>query len=318
MGKYIVKRIWLLLFTFFVIVTLSFVLIRLLPRELPSDKALAEIMQERWEALGYGKPILIQYAIYLKGIITSWDFGTSWYVEFRAPVWDLLIERLPPTFVVNLFSLLISIPIGVLLGIFSALRKGRWQDGLISLIVMIFVSVPSFVYAFVVQYVLGYSLGVFPLTVYSLDTAGGWLTPKMLYSMFPAILSLSFGEIASLTRFTRAEMCEALDGDYMVFLRARGVPRRRAVYRHALKNAMVPILPNIIAAVIGILAGSVVIEEIFSIPGVGQLYIRAINLGDYDVFMMNSVFYTFLGLLSGLAVDLSYGALDPRIRIGEA
>jgi oligopeptide transport system permease protein len=183
---------------------------------------------------------------------------------------------------------------------------------------MIFVSVPSFVYAFAVQYLLGYTLGWFPLTVYSLNMAGGWATPKMLYSMFPAMLSLSFGEVASLARFTRAEMCEALDGGYMSFLRARGVPRRRALVRHALKNAMVPILPNIVASVIGILAGSVVIEEIFSIPGVGQLYIRAINLGDYDVFMMNTLFYTFLGLLSGLAVDLSYGVIDPRIRIGEA
>ena len=318
MGKYIIKRIGLMIFTFFVIVTVSFVLIRLLPRELPSDKALAEIMLERWEALGYGRPILVQYLIYLKGIFTSWDFGTSWYVEWRAPVWDLLISRLPPTVIVNLASLLISLPIGIALGIYSAKRKGRAADVITSTLVMIFVSVPSFVYAFAVQYLLGYTLGWFPLTVYSLNMAGGWATPRMLYSMFPAMLSLSFGEVASLARFTRAEMCEALDGGYMSFLRARGVPRRRALVRHALKNAMVPILPNIVASVIGILAGSVVIEEIFSIPGVGQLYIRAINLGDYDVFMMNTLFYTFLGLLSGLAVDLSYGVIDPRIRIGEA
>ena len=140
----------------------------------------------------------------------------------------------------------------------------------------------------------------------------------MLYSMFPAILALSFGEIAALARFTRAETAEALESEYMLFARTRGISRASAVRSHALRNALVPILPTVVASVIGVLAGSVVIEEIFSIPGVGQLYIRAINLGDYDVFMMNTVFYTFLGLLSGLAVDLSYGIIDPRIRVGEA
>ena len=317
MRRYIIKRVGLLLLTFFIIVTLSFILIRMLPRELPSDKAMAEIMLSRWEALGYGKPLFKQYLIYLKGIFTRWDFGTSWYVDFRAPVWDLLVERLPPTAIVNLFSLLISLPLGLALGVLAALKKGKLSDTAISLLSVIFVSVPSYVYAFGVQYLLGYSLGWFPLTVYSLNTAGGWLTPRMLYSMFPAILALSFGETASLARFTRAECAEALGGEYMTFARARGVGRSAAVRRHALKNALVPILPTVIASVIGILAGSVVIEEIFSIPGVGQLYIRAINLGDYDVFMMNTLFYTFLGLLSGLAVDLGWGLIDPRIRIGE-
>ncbi len=317
MGKYIIKRILLLFLTLFVIVTVCFMLVRLLPRELPSDKALADIMLSRWEALGYGKPLLVQYGIYLKGIITGWDFGTSWYVDFREPAWDLLVSRLAPTAIVNFSALFISIPLGLLFGVLAALKKGRWQDNLLSVLVILFVSVPSYVYAFLVQYFLGYELGWFPLTVYSLESAGGWLTPKMLYSMFPAILALSFGEIAGLARFTRAEMCEALDSEYMVFLSARGIPRRVAIYRHALKNAMVPILPTVVASLIGILAGSIVIEEIFSIPGVGQLYIRAINLRDYDVFMMNTVFYTFIGLVSGLAVDISYGLIDPRIRVGE-
>lgn len=316
MSKYVLKRIWLLFLTFFIIVTLSFVFIRLLPRELPSDKALADIMLQRWEALGYGKPILTQYLIYLRGIFTRLDFGTSWYVDFNTPALALLLERLPPTVIVNLSSLLISIPIGLLLGVYAALKKGRWQDTVTSLGVMIFVSVPSYVYAFAVQYLLGYSLGWFPLTVYSLNTAGGWLTPRMLYSMFPAILSLSFGEVAYLARFTRAECAEALSAEYMTFAAARGVGRSRAVRSHALKNALVPILPTIVASVIGVLTGSVIIEEIFSIPGIGQLYIRAINLGDYDVFMLNTFLYTFLGLFSGLAADLSWGFIDPRIRVG--
>ncbi len=306
-----------MILTFFIIVTICFMLVRMLPRELPSDKSLAAIMEARWEALGYGKPLLVQYGIYLRGIFTEWDFGTSWYIDFREGAWDLLVSRIPPTAIVNSLSLIISVPLGILLGIFAALRKGRWEDNLISTVVILFVSVPSFVYAFLVQYVLGYSLGWFPLTVYSLDAAGGWLTPKMVYSMMPAVLALSFGEIAGLCRFTRAEMCDALSADYMVFARAKGLTRATAARRHALKNALVPIFPTIVASLIGILAGSIVIEEIFSIPGVGQLYIRSISLGDYDVFMTNTVFYTFLSLLAGIAVDISYGLIDPRIRVGE-
>jgi ABC-type dipeptide/oligopeptide/nickel transport system permease component len=315
--KYILKRIALLFLTFFIIVTVSFVLISLTPREIPNDKNMADIIEDRWEALGYDKPIAEQYFIYLKNVVTKWDFGTSWYVDFRTPVWDLLVERLPPTIIVNLLSLIISIPIGLILGVYAARKQGRWQDHLITLGVMLVVSVPSYVYAFIVQYVLGYRLGLFPLTVYSLD-GGGWLSPRIIYSMLPAVLALSFGEVAGLSRFTRAEMCEAKGAEYMTFARAKGISESGALYRHALPNALVPILPTIIGSFIGILAGSIVIENIFSIPGVGQLYLRSITLGDYDVFMMNTIFYTFLGLLSALVIDISYWIVDPRIRIGEA
>ena len=151
MGKYIVKRILLLLLTFFIIVSICFVLIRLIPREMPSDKNMAEIIEDRWEALGYDKPIAEQYFIYLSGIFTKWDFGTSWYVDFRTPVWNLLIERLPPTIIVNLLSLFMSIPAGLFIGIYAARKQGRWQDHLITFAVMLVVSVPSYVYAFLVQ-----------------------------------------------------------------------------------------------------------------------------------------------------------------------
>lgn len=317
MAKYIVKRLLLLVFTFFIIVSICFFLVRMIPRELPSDKSVAEIIKDRWEALGYDKPLLVQYGIYLRNVFTNWDFGTSWYIDFRAPVWEVFSERLPPTIIVNLLALLLSIPIGLLVGTYAAVKQGKWQDHLISIGVIVLVSVPSYVYAFIVQYLFGYKLGIFPLTVYSIESAGGWLTPKMVYSMLPAVLSIAFGEIASLSRFTRAEMCEAKGADYMLFARTKGIGKNKALLTHALPNAMVPIFPMIVALFVGILAGSIVIEEIFSIPGVGALYIRSINLGDYDVFMMNTVFYTFLGLVSGLIVDIGYGIIDPRIRIGE-
>ena len=149
------------------------------------------------------------------------------------------------------------------------------------------------------------------------NAGGSWFTGKMFYSMVPAILALSFGTIAGLARFTRAELTETLTSDYMLLARTKGLSRRQATARHALKNAMVPILPTIISSFVGILGGSFIIEKIFSIPGVGALYISAITQRDYDVFMVDSIFYTFIGLMAGIIVDISYGFIDPRIRMGE-
>lgn len=318
MLKYVLKRILLMLFTLFIIVTICFMLIRALPMELPTDLAQQAVLLARWEALGYNEPLLVQYGIYLKGIFTSWDFGTSWYIARMQPAWDILMSRLGPTVLVNFYSFLFSVPIGIVLGVVAAIKKNKWQDHTISTLVMLFVSIPVYVYAFLVQYLLYTVLGWFPATVYPLDEAGGsWFSAKMFWSMIPPILALSFGQIAGLTRFTRAELTETLTSDYMLLARTKGLTKGQSIRRHALKNAMVPILPMIISTFISILGGSMVIEQIFAIPGVGQLYLRSITLRDYDVFMMDSIFYTFVGLLAGIVVDISYGFIDPRIRMGE-
>ena len=317
MLKYVLKRIVLMLFTFFIIATMCFMLIRLLPWELPTDKNLQKVILDRQEALGYHKPLLVQYGIYLKNIFTKGDFGTSWYVDFRAPALEVITSRLLPTVMVNLYSLIFATPIGIALGIYAAIKKNKWQDHFVSTMVILFVSVPSYVYAFLLQYFLYFKWDLFPLNVLSLNDAGGsWLTWKMFVSMVPAILALSFGEIAGLCRFTRAELTESLTSDYMLLARAKGLTRAQATVRHALKNAMVPILPSIIASFVGILGGSMVIEQIFGIPGVGQLYIKSVNLLDYDVFMADTIFYTFISLLAGIVVDISYGFIDPRIKMG--
>ncbi len=318
MGKYVLKRVLLMLFTLFVIMTICFMLIRMLPREMPTDKKQAEIIEARWEALGYNKPLIVQYGLYLKNIVTAWDFGTSWSISFATPAWDLLTSKLLATVLVNLYSLLISIPFGIALGVFAAIKKNKWQDSVISTLVMLFVSVPSYVYAFIVQYLFYFKLGWFPLKIKSLADAGGsWFSWTMFVSMILPVMALSFGEIAGLCRFTRAELTETLTSDYMLLARTKGLTRAQATTRHALKNAMVPILPMIISSFIGILGGSMIIEQIFSIPGVGQLYVKSIQQLDYDVFMMDSVFYTFVSLLAGIIVDISYGFIDPRIRMGE-
>lgn len=316
--KYILKRILLMFFTLFIIVTICFMLIRMLPHEMPQEKNLQEVIKARWEALGYNKPLLVQFGIYLKNIFTEGDFGTSWYVQTMEPAMELLTSRLLPTVLVNLYSLLVSIPLGIAAGVLAAIKKNKWQDHVISTGVMLFVSIPSYVYAFLVQYIFYFKLGWFPQRVLSLADAGGsWFTWAMFKSMVLPIMALSFGTIAGLCRFTRAELTETLTSDYMLLARTKGLTRAQATTRHALKNAMVPILPMIISSFIGILGGSMIIEQIFSIPGVGQLYIKSIQMLDYDVFMADSIFYTFVGLLAGIVVDISYGFIDPRIRMGE-
>ncbi|MBQ8139528.1 MAG: ABC transporter permease [Lachnospiraceae bacterium] len=318
MFKYVLKRIALMFFVLFVITTICFILIRILPRDLPLENSQKEVILARWEALGYNKPLLVQYGIYWKNIITKWDFGTSWYISYRKPAWDLLVSRLTPTVLINVYSLLFSIPLGLALGVYAAIKKNKWQDNVISTLVIVFISVPSYVYAFLVQYLFFFKLGWLPLQLHSLADAGNsYFTWKMFHSMIGPIIAMSFGEIAGLCRFSRAELTETLTSDYMLLARTKGLTRAQATARHAFKNAMVPVLPSIIGSFLAIMSGSMIIEQIFSVPGVGPLYLRSIATLDYDVFMLDCLFYTFIGLVGGIVIDLSYGFIDPRIRMGE-
>ena len=227
-----------------------------------------------------------------------------------------MTQKLPYTVVVNVYSILISIPLGLGLGIYAALKKNKWQDAFISTLVMVFISVPSYVYAFLVQYIFCYKLGWFELQVLSESKAGSLFSFKMFASMVPAVMSLSFGSIAGFTRYTRAELSEVLTGDYMLLARTKGLTKAQAISRHAMRNAMVVILPMIIGEFIGVLGGSLIIENIFGIPGIGNLYVTSINLRDYNFFMALTIFYTLIGLVSGIVIDVSYGFIDPRIRMG--
>ena len=316
MVKYAIKRVLLMIFTLFVIMTMCFVLIKLLP--LPAVKEMGKdinIILMRRERMGYGKPILVQYGLFLKNVITEWDWGVGEQMYETLNVWDVLVKKLPYTITVNLYSILIAIPIGLAFGIYAALKKNKWQDHVISTAVMIFISVPSYVYAFLVQYFLCFKLKWFPIVIPSAQDAS-LFSFKMFWAMMPAILSLGFGVIAGLTRYTRAELSEVLTGDYMLLARTKGLTKAQATARHAMRNSMVVILPMIIGEFIGIISGSLIIEQIFAIPGVGSLYISAINVRDYNFFMALTFFYTFIGLFSGIVMDISYGFIDPRIRMG--
>ena len=180
---------------------------------------------------------------------------------------------------------------------------------------MIFISVPSYVYSYLIQYIFCYKLKWFPLQIYA-GTEAALLSGKMFYSMIPAIMALGFGVIAGLTRYSRAELSEVLTSEFMLLARTKGLTKAQAIARHAMRNAMVVILPMIIGEFIGIIGGSLIIEQMFGIPGVGKLYITSINVRDYNFFMVLTGFYTFIGLLSGIIIDISYGFIDPRIRMG--
>ena len=317
-AKYVLKRIILALITAFIIMFISFVLIKMLQPETPMLGVEAENEMARRKALGYDKPVIVQFGIYLRNIFTDWDWGTSWEIAYMKPVDDLISSRLTPTILLNVYSTILSIPIGILLGVVAALNKNNGVDYFISTVVMIFVSVPSFVYAFLLQYLLGFRAGLLPIRVSSYYDAGNsYFTWTMFKSMIMPILSLSFGSIAGYARLTRAELTESLTSDYMLLARTKGLTKSQATMRHALKNAMVPILPSIVASFLSVMAGSMVIEKIFSINGIGGLFIQAIQLRDYDVFTATTMFYAVIGLLANVIVDISYGFLDPRIRVGE-
>ena len=284
MVKYVIKRILLMLMTLLIITCMCFVLVRMLPpAELPLNDIHTKVIEARREAQGYNKPYLVQFGIYLRDIFTKFDWGVSDKLYFGQDVASIFLNKLPATVVVNLYSILLSIPIGIALGIWAALKKNTWLDYTISTLTMV---------------------------------GTDWFSWSMFVSMLPAVLASSFGTIAGFTRTTRAELTEVLTSEFMLLARTKGLTRAQATIRHAMKNCMVVILPAIFGSFISIMSGSLIIEKIFAIPGVGNLYLNAINARDYNIFMLDSVFYTAVSLLAGIVIDISYGFIDPRIRMG--
>ena len=320
-AKYVLKRVLFMLLTFLIIISICFILIRLLPNDPPQQfgKDMQLVLNQRFrqgliDKDGNPIPLMVQYFNFLKKTIIGFNWGVSEKLYFGQDCFDIFLEKLPGTVLVNAYSSLLAVPLGLMFGIYAALKKNKWQDHVISTGVMVLVSVPSYVYAFLIQYFLCFKFRLFPPIM---EAGTNYFTWDMFKSMFPPVLALSLSSIAGYARFTRAELTETLTSDYMLLARTKGLTRAQATSRHALKNAMVPILPMIISQFIGIMGGSFVIEKIFAIPGVGQLYLQSITLFDYDVFMVDCVFYVFIGLLAGIVVDLSYGFIDPRIRMGE-
>ena len=331
MFKYVTKRLGLMLCTFFIIFTMCFVLIKLLPiptNALPGQDP--EIIMKTLEGRGWitniregangvweydRVPILIQYGNYFKRIITRGDFGiVTTYGEYLGRnIWEVFVDHLPPTMLANIYATLIGVPIGLGMGILAALKKNKWQDQLINIFVVLLISVPGLVRALLIQYGLCFKLGWFPLTM---STSNDYFTWPVFYSMIPAVFALCLGSIAGYARYTRAELSEVLTGEFMLLARTKGLTKRQAIMRHALRNSMVVIFPSILSEFILVFSGSLIYERMFGINGVGELYLNSITFQDYDFFMLLSGFYTLVSLLAGIVTDISMGFIDPRIKMG--
>ena len=348
MLKYSLKRILLAFLTAFIILTLTFFLIKLQPFSKPNLPTVGQrysyyIQQMLFGNVkmsdvpldGYGEilehfqfttngitehvyfyqvPVTQQYAIWLKNIVTKWDWGKSAILEPNSDAITIIMQRLPVSFSVNIISVVLSVPLGIIFGIIAGLKKNTWIDHTISTLVMVFISIPSFVVIIFLVYLLGYKAGLPTM----------WPTPdqsssvKALAYIIP-VLALSFGSVCGYTRFVRAELCEVMSSEYLLLARTKGLTKNQAITRHALRNAFVPILPSILAEFIGVFSGSMVLESIYQIPGIGDIYIKAVNRNnpDYNVLLVDMAIFTIVGLLAGIVLDLSYGFIDPRIRMGE-
>ena len=341
MGKYVLKRILLALFSTVIILSLTFILMKLLPFDKPLGTDTVKfsyymdqvhkgfVFYEHMEKPEFGDylfyhrtggvkyyfyemPVWTQYAAWVKGIVTEWDWGVSSNISPNKLATVIMAEALPNTIKINLISVVFSVPLGIVLGIIAALKKNSAVDHTISTGIMVFISIPGYIVIVLIILLLGYTLKWVPTQWPGSDAS---IKEQLLGLVIP-VICLSFGSICGYARFTRAELCEVMESDYLLLARTKGLTRRQAIIRHALRNAMVPIVPSILAEIIGLLGGSMVLEQLYGIPGIGRLFITALNAKDYSVLFVDMAIFTTIGLLSGVILDLSYGFIDPRIRMG--
>lgn len=313
MTKYVMQRIVAMLLTLFIITTVGFMVIRLMPGGIFDDAVDMTFEQRAALEAKYNldKPIPVQYALFLKGLVLKGDWGTSLKMYVNVPVWDIIRSKIPVTLYINFFALLISLPLGIVFGIVAAIRKNTMTDYLISFLVVIFISVPSFIFATLLQYFVAFKGGLFPI-IYD-ATSTGW---GRLYGLALPIVALSLGPIARVTRYLRAELAETINSDFMLLAKTKGLTERQATINHGIRNSMLPLMNIIVPMFTGIMGGSLVIETIFSIPGMGGIMVKSINAPDYTVTLAALIFYSLVSLVTVLIVDLSYGLIDPRVRMG--
>lgn len=341
MWKYVIKRLILAIVTTFIILSITFVLMKLLPLDVPIEERARNIFLGEQVRLGYafksdhpldgfgkilalvvgtdGKktyyyqtPILKQLGLWYKNIFTEWKWGVSTSVWTNVDAMVIIMKRLPNSMYINIVSVIISVPLGIFLGIVAALNKNKPVDHVISTGVMVFISIPSFVLIMLMQKYIGYEWKWLPATFTKTNN------PTLIAKSFVMpVLILSFGSICGYCRFTRAELCEVMESEYLLLARTKGLTKRQSIIRHALRNAMVPIVPSILAEFIGILGGSMILESLYEIQGIGGLFISAIQAKDYPVLMVDMAFFTMISLAAGVVLDISYGFIDPRIRMGE-
>lgn len=302
--KYLVKKILILVVSLFAVATLTFALMQAIPGDpFTEEKAVPEeILKAMFHHYGLDQPWYIQYGRYLKGLVT-WDLGPSFKYQGRN-VCDIIQEGFPVSLILGCEALTLAIFAGIGLGSLSALKHGKWQDRTMMIVAVLGISVPSFILATFLQYLFGMKFDLLPVA--------RWGTFN--HSILPA-LSLAALPLAFIARLTRSNMVEIMQQDYILTAKSKGLNGFSIIYRHALRNAFLPIITYLGPLTTAILTGSFAVEKIFGIPGLGQWFVMSITNRDYTVIMGTTVFYSTILMVCVFLVDILYSVIDPRIKL---
>ncbi|KKY02125.1 MULTISPECIES: ABC transporter permease [Paraclostridium] len=309
MGRYILKRLSLMLMTLLIVISVTFFLVRLLPGSPFNDEKLnAQQVEMINKQYGLDAPVPVQYLRYMTGVFTG-DLGRSFKYDNKK-VEDLISTRLKPSAMLGAQALVIGSVVGLTLGIVAALKKNTFWDYFATVISVLGVSVPSFVLAALLQLYLTTRHQIFPVT---------WGMPigsdfRYAWTVLPSI-ALAFFSIASIARFTRTELVEVLNADYIVTAKSKGLTKAAVIVKHALRNALIPVVTMLGPLTVGLLTGSLVVEKVFAVPGLGDLLVSSITTNDLFCISGVSIFYSALYIGVILLVDILYGIIDPRIRV---
>jgi peptide/nickel transport system permease protein len=316
MTTYIIRRLLWAIIVLLLVVTFVFFAMRLLPgdpiRMLVTQSQEAQFSEEQIEALriknGLDKPLIVQYFNWISNVARG-DLGRS--ILSHAPVIDQINHRIPVTLYLGVMSFLISIIIGVPAGIISAVRRGSWLDTIVTTLANLGITVPTFWLGVILMYVFGLYLDWLPVMGYTSPFKDFWMSIRQ--AIMP-VFCLAIFPIAGNARQTRSAMLEVMHQDFIRTAWSKGLKERSIVIKHALKNGMIPVVTLIGAGVGQILGGSVLIEQVFAIPGMGRLALSSVINQDYPYVQAVILIIAATTLLANLAVDLAYGWLDPRIR----
>ena len=308
MKKYLLKRVLTSIFTLLVILLVLFILMQLMPGSPFNDEKLtADQKAALYAKYGLDQPVIIQFFRYVANMLRG-DFGVSYNISKNTPISQLIATRLPISIYIGFMAVLVGAVIGLLLGLLAAFKHDTIWDTIATIISVIGVSVPSYVVALALSYQFGFKLRWFPIL---------FSQQQMFQSSVLPSISLSMFTMASIARFTRSEMLEVLGSDYMLLAESKGLSGKTLIFRHALRNALIPIITVLAPLIVDLMTGSLVVEKIFAIPGVGSLLVTAIQSNDYNVVIALSFIYSAMYIGIMLVVDILYGIIDPRIRLAK-
>ena len=304
MAKYITKRIIYLIITLFIIASATFFLMKFLPgTPFQNEEKLSieqrEILNEKY---GLDEPIPVQYANYMINILKG-DLGVSFQFD-NQPVTNLLKNRIGPSLQLGFQAMFLGTIIGIILGVLAAMFQNTWIDYGSTFLAVLGKSIPSFVFASVLQYIVGVKLELLPVA--SWNSFASSIMPTVSLAIFP---------IATAARFMRTEMIEVLGSEYITLAKAKGNSRLEVSFKHGVRNALIPLITVLGPMAVGLMTGSMVVEKIFSIPGIGEQFVKSIQTNDFPLIMGTTLFFAFLLTVIILVIDLLYGIIDPRIRL---